>query len=117
MDWDIVQKAGSILGALSAAGTLHQGWAIRQRATNAAIDRVEAKASAAHQEQEERIIRLEQDMRHTIGAKELAAAIEPLYKISRASEANIAALTKGLEGLEKGQAEIRLLILQRGLEK
>lgn len=88
----------------------------RGAATQAAIDRVETRAEQQHADQERRIVTLETEIRHAIGKDDLGRALDPLYEISRASQANIAALSATLSALEKSQ-ETQANNIERLLER
>lgn len=114
IDFNIV---GSVLGSVSIVWNGIQSWMLRQRATQSAIDRVEVKANQLHAEQEARLIRVEETVRHVVDKDGLLNALKPLYDLVRKTESQVSGLASHIESQGRGLAQIQSMIMQRGIEK
>lgn len=114
---DLLIKGATL--ALSISGNIGVVvlWFISKgRATQAAIDRVEANAQKQHSDQEARLVKLETEIGHLIGKSQLDDALKPLYDLVRSNKEDTAGMKSELNKIAEGQRDLVNKILDRGLK-
>jgi hypothetical protein len=88
-----------------------------QRVGRARIESLEVAAKDMHAHHENRLIRLEADLRHAITKEELINALKPLYDLVRKTESQVSGIERLLERQGDEQRDMKNMILQRGIDR